>query len=105
MEDVHVLEYWKSLPLVTWRMAKLVLHACKTDDVSLMVHVIRMAGRDGSEVTVQEVLQKALTWAGKKNAMRCLTYILEQGADVSNLDCIYAYSDFAKVLHARHSSY
>lgn len=27
--------------------------------------------------------------------MRCLTYILEQGADVSNLDCIYAYPDFA----------
>lgn len=95
MEDVHVLEYWKSLPLVAWRMAKLVLHACKTDDVSLMVHVIRMAGKDGSEVTVREVLQKALTWAGKKNAMRCLAYILEQGADVSNLDCIYAYPDFA----------
>jgi hypothetical protein len=95
MEYEEAVEYWKSLPLNTWRMGKLVLHACKTDDVSLMVLVIEMAQRDDSSVTTQEVLQKALTRAGKKNAMRCLEYILEQGADVSRLDYDYAYPDLA----------
>lgn len=76
-------------------MGKLVLHACKTDDVSLMAHVVRMAGKDDSEVTVQEVLQKTLKRAGRENAMQCLAYILEQGADVSNLDCVFTYPDLA----------
>lgn len=95
MEDTEVIEKWKSVPLNTRTMAKLVLHACKTDDVSLMAHIISMAGQDKSSVTVQEILQKALTWAGGKNAMRCLAYILEQGADVSHLPYHYTYPDLA----------
>jgi len=71
-EYEKAIEYWKSLPLNTWRMGKLVLHACKTDDVSLMAEVISMAQRDDSPVTAQEVLQKALTRAGPRSAMKCL---------------------------------
>lgn len=85
MDYAEFVEYWKSLTLNTWRMGKLVLQACTTDDVSLMTDVISLAQQDESSVTVQEALQKALTRAGKKSAMKYLAYILEQGADVSNL--------------------
>jgi hypothetical protein len=95
MEYDKAIEYWKSLPLNPWRMGKLVLHACKTDDVPLMAQVLSMAGQGDSSVMAQEVLQKALTRVGKKNAMRCLAYILEQGADISHLDYDYAYPDLA----------
>lgn len=75
-------------------MAKLVLHACKPDDASLMAHIISMAEQDDSSVTAKDVLQKTLTFAGRKNAISCLAYILEQGADVSHLP-YYAYPDLA----------
>lgn len=93
MDYTEFVEKWKSLPLNTWRMGKLVLHACQTDDVSLMSDIIVLAHRDESSVTVQEVLQKALTRAGKRNAINCLAYILEQSADVTNLDYHYAWPD------------
>lgn len=93
MEYEEAVEYWKGLPLNTWRMEKLVLHACKTDEVSLMALVIAMAQREDSSVKVKEVLQKALTRAGKKNAMKCLAYILEQGADVRDVPYHYAWPD------------
>ena len=93
MDYSEFVEKWKSLPLNAWRMGKLVLQACTTDDVPLMSDVISLAHRDESSVTVQEVLQKALSRAGKKNAMKCLAYILQQGADVSNLQCHYAWPD------------
>ena len=76
MDYSEFVEKWKSLPLNAWRMGKLVLQACTTDDVPLMSDVISLAHRDESSVTVQEVLQKALSRAGKKNAMKCLAYIL-----------------------------
>ena len=66
MDYAEFVEYWKSLTLNTWRMGKLVLQACTTDDVSLMADVISLAHQDESSVTVQEALQKALTRAGKK---------------------------------------
>jgi hypothetical protein len=94
MENTDAVEKWKSLPLNTWRMAKLVRHACNIDDVSLMTQVISMAGQDDSSVMVPEVLQEALTLAGRRDAMHCLAYILELGADVSHVEHHYAYPEF-----------
>jgi len=95
MDYTEFVEKWKSLPLSTWRMGKLVLQACMADDISLIADVISLAQKDESSVTVQEVLQKVLTRAGKKNAIKCLAYILEQGADVSSLPYHYAYPELA----------
>lgn len=70
-------------------MVKLVLHACKTDDVSLMAHVVWMATQDDSEATVQDVLQKALTRPGKKvNVDNMLTIGLTSLDNIGDLTVV-----------------
>lgn len=93
MDEADFIEKWKGLPLNEWRMGRLVMHACKTDDVSLMALIIAKASHDDSSVTAHEVLQKALARAAPKKAMHCLAYILEQGVDVRQLNCHYALPD------------
>jgi hypothetical protein len=75
-----------NVPLNERRMRRLVSFACKADDVSLMEHVVSMAQRHDSTVTVQDTLQRGLLRAGKRNTIQCLTYVLQQGVDVSDAD-------------------
>lgn len=67
------------------RPLELCFQACKTDDVSLMAQAISIADKPKSRYTVQEVIQKGLRSSARRGATQVLSYLLDQGADVSML--------------------
>lgn len=71
-----------SMPLVHWAMA----NACRTDDVTLMSQCFSAAQRADSSVTLKEALQAGLRKSVKEAAMACISYVLDQGADLGKLD-------------------
>lgn len=71
-----------SMPLVHWAMA----NACRKDDVALMSQCFSAAQRADSRVTLQEALQAGLRKSVKEAAMACISYVLDQGADIAKLD-------------------
>ena len=59
--------------------------ACGSDDVSLMSQCFTLAQRTDSKVTLQHALDRGLEKSTKMKAMKCLSYALDQGADVNQL--------------------
>jgi hypothetical protein len=64
---------------------RLSIEACKTDDVSLMAQAISIASSPESCDTVQEVIRTGLRRSAARGATRVLSYLLDQGADVSTI--------------------
>jgi hypothetical protein len=56
-----------------------------TDDVSLMAQAISIASNPESRNTVQEVIQNGLRRSVARSATRVLSYLLDQGAEVSTI--------------------
>lgn len=61
------------------------VEACKADDVSLMAQALAEATKPGSRMTVQTALQRGLRTALKRKAIKVLSYLLDNGADVSQV--------------------
>lgn len=72
-------------PLPKGLLIRKVKEACKADDVSLMADCIAMASRPDSKATKQEMLEQGLQHSAKRSSTKVLSYVLEQGADISNL--------------------
>lgn len=67
------------------RPLALCFQACKTDDVSLMAQAISIADKPESRNTVQEVIQKGLRSSVRRGATQVLSYLLDQGAEISTI--------------------
>lgn len=72
-------------PLTKPKMHIMLRLATERDEVSLVSQCISMAQRSDSTVSLQEVQQMALKRSTQNAAIKCLPYVLEQGADVSKL--------------------
>lgn len=79
-------------PLSRTRLAQVVLLACRSDQVPLLSHCISMSQHDDSKVTLQQALREGLKRSARQAAMKCLSYVLEHGADVRLLSPQYLVS-------------
>lgn len=73
--------------------------ASKNDDVPLIVQALSLAAKPESRNTVQDVLRSGLRNSLGRHALKVLSYLLDNGADVSMVDPGWLYSEedpFAK---------
>lgn len=61
---------------------RLVLQACKTDDISLLIEAVSLASSTPSNSIVPELLSQAVRQSIRHNATKVLIYTLDHGAEV-----------------------
>lgn len=74
------------------------IQACRIDDVSLMAQVLAVVAHLQSRDAAQRIIQLRLQTSLRKRSHRVLSYLLNNGADISDVHPGWLYNDdlFAK---------
>ncbi|KAM0483162.1 hypothetical protein ACHAPX_002609 [Trichoderma viride] len=70
------------------------IQACRIDDVSLMAQVLSVTAHSQSRDKVQRMIQLRLQTCLRRRSHRVLSYLLDNGADISDVHPGWLYSDY-----------
>lgn len=82
-----------SFSAIPWEKLTLQGKACRADDLSLMAQALAEAAKPESRTTVQRALQSGLRTALRRNALKVLSYLFDNGADVSQVSPGWLFDD------------
>jgi hypothetical protein len=89
MENTDLIQR-QERPLAPTQIAS---RACRTDDVSMLVQALSLAAKPESRSTIHQVIWMGLRNSLKRSALKVLFYLLDNGADVNEVDPGYLFSD------------